>query len=144
MTPDQRAAVNRANARASTGPRTAAGKAKVAGNARRHGLWVAGWGLDSAEARDLARRLMQGLEQGLAGAQAPPMVEAAAMDVAYAVLELRKVRRHRGALLEAALDGGETEALVGDLVRLDRYERRARTHRRNAIRALDTARGAGQ
>ena len=31
---------NRANARASTGPRSAAGKARVSRNARRHGLTV--------------------------------------------------------------------------------------------------------
>ena len=37
MTSDGRAARNRANAQRSTGPRTAAGKATVAQNARRHG-----------------------------------------------------------------------------------------------------------
>ena len=37
MTPDEIAARNRANASRSTGPRSAEGKATVAGNARRHG-----------------------------------------------------------------------------------------------------------
>lgn len=37
MTPDNITARNRANARKSTGPKTRAGKAVVAGNARRHG-----------------------------------------------------------------------------------------------------------
>lgn len=38
MTTDARAARNRTNAQKSTGPRTAAGKASVAQNARRHGV----------------------------------------------------------------------------------------------------------
>ncbi len=38
MTSDRQLAANRANARRSTGPKTAAGKMRSAGNARRHGL----------------------------------------------------------------------------------------------------------
>ena len=38
MTSARKIAANRRNALASTGPRTAAGKARVAQNARRHGL----------------------------------------------------------------------------------------------------------
>ena len=38
MTTERQSAANRRNAKASTGPRTAAGKRKVAQNARRHGL----------------------------------------------------------------------------------------------------------
>ena len=38
MTSGRQLAANRANARRSTGPKTAAGKARSAGNARRHGL----------------------------------------------------------------------------------------------------------
>src|SRR5258708_39341604 len=40
VTSERKSAANRRNARASTGPRTAAGKARVARNARRHGLNV--------------------------------------------------------------------------------------------------------
>jgi len=38
MTTARRIAANRANAKASTGPRTGRGKSKAAQNARRHGL----------------------------------------------------------------------------------------------------------
>ncbi len=38
MTPERRAEINRANAQKSTGPRTAAGKAKASMNARKHGM----------------------------------------------------------------------------------------------------------
>ena len=40
VTSERKSAANRCNARASTGPKTAAGKARVACNARRHGLTV--------------------------------------------------------------------------------------------------------
>src|SRR5258708_36082051 len=40
VTSERKSAANRRNARASTGPKTAAGKARVARNARRHGLNV--------------------------------------------------------------------------------------------------------
>ncbi len=38
MTPERRAEINRANAQKSTGPKTAAGKAKASMNARKHGM----------------------------------------------------------------------------------------------------------
>ena len=38
MTPERRAEINRANAKKSTGPKTAAGKAKASMNARKHGM----------------------------------------------------------------------------------------------------------
>ena len=41
MTSARKLEANRRNARASTGPRTAAGKARAAQNARRHGLSLA-------------------------------------------------------------------------------------------------------
>ncbi len=63
MITERRLAANRRNARASTGPRTAAGKARVARNARRHGLnvAVADDPALSAEAAELARAILDGL-----------------------------------------------------------------------------------
>jgi hypothetical protein len=55
---------NRNNARRSTGPRTAAGKAAAAGNARKHGLFakeVLAMGEDAAGFAELGRRLRHAL-----------------------------------------------------------------------------------
>jgi hypothetical protein len=57
-------AANRANAQRSTGPRTAAGKAAAAGNARKHGLFakeVLAMGEDRAGFAELGRCLRQAL-----------------------------------------------------------------------------------
>jgi hypothetical protein len=57
-------AANRANAQRSTGPRTAAGKAAAAGNARKHGLFakeVLAMGEDRAGFAELGQRLRQAL-----------------------------------------------------------------------------------
>jgi hypothetical protein len=43
MTSEMKRRANRQNARASTGPRSQAGKARVAANARRHGLSIPPW-----------------------------------------------------------------------------------------------------
>jgi hypothetical protein len=57
LTPKERARTqwNRANAKASTGPRTAAGKARASRNAITHGL-AANGPIDEAEAADRDRR----------------------------------------------------------------------------------------
>ncbi len=51
MTTEKKRRSNRRNAQASTGPRSQAGKARAAGNARRHGLAIPLWfdGCFSAE-----------------------------------------------------------------------------------------------
>ena len=58
MTSTQRIKANRANAKTSTGPKTAQGKARAARNARRHGLSLSVLADPdySAEVQNLARR----------------------------------------------------------------------------------------
>src|SRR5260221_10081727 len=90
---------NRANARASTGPRTVAGKASAARNALRHGLnlsVMADPGLAS-EATALAREI--------AGEAAAPALQELASRVAEAQIDLMRVRRARRGLLAQALAG---------------------------------------
>jgi hypothetical protein len=90
---------NRVNARASTGPRTADGKAGAAANARRHGLARPIW-LDpmlAHEAEQLARRIIGD------GAEPTAQLLAQARRVAEAQIDLIRIRERRRATLEPAL-----------------------------------------
>jgi hypothetical protein len=80
---------NRANARASTGPRSAAGKLQSARNARRHGLSVPVWSdpVLSADARILALEI--------AGFDAAPELRRLARVIAESQIDLNRVRRAR-------------------------------------------------
>jgi hypothetical protein len=119
---------NRANARKSTGPRTPAGKARVAGNARRHGLSV-------PAARDPAlAEAIETLARAIAGAEAAAPRHALAGRIAQAQIELVRVRSARRALLAQA---GDNPGATAKLAAIDDYERRARSQRRQAMRAFD-------
>jgi hypothetical protein len=88
---------NRANARASTGPRTAEGKSSAARNARRHGLSLSVLA-DPACAAELAV-----LAREIAGEGADPELQELASRIAAAQIDLVRVRRARHALLSRAL-----------------------------------------
>jgi hypothetical protein len=88
---------NRANARASRGPKTAQGRARSARNARRHGL-----SLPVLSDRALSDEV-EALACEIAGTGATPEIHELARQIAEAQVDLRRVRSARHDLLSGAL-----------------------------------------
>jgi hypothetical protein len=181
LTSDRKIKANRANARASTGPKTVDGRARSARNSLRHALSLPVSSIPalSEEVEALAREI--------GGPDANAETQELARKVAEAQIDLRRVRyaRHQflsdtlndqyydshanlrmkvkviGRLLQAKAPDMSTEDLVKfvtstpqgphkfatilsqeakHLLAMDRYERRALSRRKSAIRAFDEAR----
>jgi hypothetical protein len=124
---------NRANARASTGPRTGVGKARAARNARIHGLnlTVLADPALSPEVDAWARKI--------AGEGASPECIALAARIAEAQIDLVRVRHARLDVLTELFAAHDWSEGTKRLVALDRYERRALSRRKFAIREFDDA-----
>jgi hypothetical protein len=179
LTSDHKIKANRANAQASTGPKTADGRARAARNALRHALSlpVCSNPALSEEVETLAREIT--------GPDANAETQDLARQVAEAQIDLRRVRYARHKLLSDALADPhydkwrEEMAVLTSLLRksapdlpvenlvavlntpqgqhklatilsqevkqllaMDRYERRALSRRKSAIRASDETRRA--
>jgi len=135
----ERIAANRRNARASTGPRTAAGKRRVAANALRHGL--------AASVRDSALTAMAArIAAALTGPESSPRRRALIAPIAEAQADIWRARNARAALINlaaASIPGDEehreAKAIAQVLpqpTRLETYERRATARRNRALCAL--------
>jgi hypothetical protein len=152
MTSLSKIKANRINARSSTGPKSAIGRRRASQNARRHGLNIPVH-LDPVLAQEvqiLAMQLRQGLEN-------PGLFEAA-YAIAEAEIDLKRIRKFKRGLLHRLnrrrhpTDRGgrrigsnsafiaeesfeaDDSAVLEQMTRIDRYERRALARRRSAIR----------
>lgn len=131
MASNRQIEANRTNAKRSTGPKTAGGKAKSSRNALRHGL------ARSCQQEDPAlANLVFAINSGLGSEVAPD----AAAAVAQAKRDLWCVRMVRQAMLADLPD-----CLVVEIVRrlhgLERYERSALAMQRRALRSLRSGEG---
>src|SRR6185437_9759908 len=103
MASERQVAANRANALRSTGPRTAAGRAKSSRNAYHHGLSV-----PMAPDLELVESLARAIANEAAGEEQPEAAREvqleAARGLAEAQLELSRIRKARVAATPTGLD----------------------------------------
>jgi hypothetical protein len=135
MPSDRQIAANRNNAKKSTGPRSKEGRESSGRNARRHGL-ATNIGIDPAFHDDIEK-----LTKVLSRFSSVQKITECAREAAEAVLDLSRIRKIRASLFEmlylAETAAPDSMAELNDkLAKLERYERRAFSRRKHALRAM--------
>jgi hypothetical protein len=151
MTSERKIDTNRENARKSTGPRTNKGKARASRNALRHGLESVKFGDGglSGKAKRIARMICKNHsdpflhEQAVVIAESQVLVARVRAARIAAIERMRKPAVGRSAINSIADKGDDVQALCAalpELPGLERYEQRALSRRRRAIRRFDQLR----
>jgi hypothetical protein len=136
MSSDRQIAANQENSKKSTGPSSKTGREVSRRNAFRHGLAI-DIGADPAFNDDIAK-----LAKALSNSKGLNKDNECSREAAKAALDLVRVRKIRAGLFEKLyFAGGATppnrlKELNDELVKLERYERRALSRRRRALGAM--------
>jgi hypothetical protein len=136
MASDRKIAANRENAKKSTGPRSEMGQRRSRRNAFRHGLAI-DLGSEpsfSAGVEMMAKAITSACGQETAGVLARQLAEAE--------VDLLRIREIRASLFNTLYKKPEVQLhdyaeLSDNLVKLERYERRAFSRRKRALRAIN-------
>ena len=128
VTSDRKISSNRKNAQKSTGPKSVAGRRRIAQNALRHGLAIPVSTIVALQGD------IEALALSIARATGTKTATELSQQAAEAQLEILRIRRARAALLSADLDHDERNRRLASL---ERYERRAFSRRKQALRGLE-------
>ena len=132
MATEKQIRANRENAKKSTGPKTAAGRARSSRNALRHGLSLPlAPNTEMAAKADLIRK-------SLVSEQGKPTRVVAAIEFAQAQLDLLRIRAVRGQMMAELDSVSDDLTQLRRLAALDRYEARALARRCHASCKLVT------
>jgi hypothetical protein len=137
MASDRKIAANRENAKKSTGPRSEMGQRRSRRNAFRHGLAI-----DLRSERSVDPDI-EAMAKAIASTIGPTATAGVlARQLAEAEVDLLRIRKIRASLFNTLYKRLEVQLhdyaeLSDNLVKLERYERRAFSRRKRALRAIN-------